>query len=317
MEYTNQQNREILEAFTLETIPDLDVVVLAALELFQKETVPQIPLSLYKRPLVVGSGNGEATGRIIFEQTDAIFASESNYESKLKNISAIDGVVLISASGGKHAPIIARRAKALGKHVTLITTTNGSEASKEINTLQGDSEYIFPKNREPYTYNTSSYMGIILGHTQEDPARIYKYIQDTVDTIDFSKLASYDKYYCIVPKEFSGVIRMVQVKFIELFGRNIAHDVETSEYVKHATTVVPSKELFLSFGYENTSWGKEDARINVPLPDWAGYATMMAIAYYVIGKIQKKHQPYFKQHIEKYTKEISKVFGEEITWVVG
>ena len=134
----NHQNIETLESFTLETIPDLDVVVLAALELFQKETVPQIPLTLYKRPLVVGSGNAEATGRIIFEQTDAIFASESNYENKLKNISAIDGVVLISASGGKHAPSIAKKAKALGKHVTLITTTTESEASKEIDILQGD-----------------------------------------------------------------------------------------------------------------------------------------------------------------------------------
>ncbi len=306
----------LLETFTLENIPDLDTVVLGALELFQKETLPQIPFDAYKRPLVVGSGNAEATGRIIFEKTDAIFASESNYEEKLKSIGAIDGVILVSASGGKHAPIIAKKAKEMGKHVTLITNTPQSEASIELDVINTDKEYVFPKNREPYTYNTSTYMGMILGYTGEDPARIASYIRDTIDTIDFSKCASFEKYYLIVPTQFSGIIRMLQVKFIELFGRNMARDVETSEYVKHATTVVPSHELFLSFGFENTSWGKEENRINIPLPDWANYGTMMAVAYYVIGKIQKQHPPYFKQHIETYTKDISTIFGEEIKPIV-
>ncbi len=312
-----QPNLHILETFTLENIPDLDTVVLGALERFEHETLPTIPFDVYKRPLVVGSGNAEATGRIIFEKSDAIFASESNYEEKLQNIPSIDGVILVSASGGKHAPIIAKRAKELGKHVTLITDTDHNLTEKELDKQHHDQEFLFPKNREPYTYNTSTYLSMILGYTREDPVQIAKFIKEHVDVIDFSKFASFDKYYLIVPTQFSGVIRMLQVKFIELFGRNIARDVETSEYVKHATTVVPANELFLSFGYENTSWGNELSRVNVPLPEWAGYGTMVAVAYYVIGKIQKQHPPYFKQHIAKYTEEISKVFGEEIKPIVG
>jgi len=35
---------------------------------------------------VVGSGNAEAMGRIFFEDTNAIFSSESSYENKLKHI---------------------------------------------------------------------------------------------------------------------------------------------------------------------------------------------------------------------------------------
>ncbi len=308
---------ELLDTFTLENIPDLDTVVLGALERFSGEELPRIPFDTYKRPLVVGSGNAEATGRIIFEKSDAIFASESNYEEKLKNIPAIDGVILLSASGGKHAPIIAKRAKELGKHVSLITNTPDSEAKKELALDNGDAEYVFPKNREPYTYNTSTYLSMILGYTHEDSVQITQFIKEHVDTLDFSKFASFDKYYLIVPTQFSGVIRMLQVKFIELFGRNMARDVETSEYVKHATTVVPANELFLSFGYENTSWGDEMSRVNVPLPEWADYGTMIAVSYYVIGKIQKQHPPFFKQHIAKYTEEISKVFGEEIKPIVG
>ncbi|MFZ2831845.1 MAG: hypothetical protein WAZ40_01720 [Minisyncoccia bacterium] len=314
MEHTNI---ETLKTFDLTNIPDLDVVVLGALELFMKERLPQIKLSEYKRPLVVGSGNAEATGRIIFEESDAIFASESNYESKLRHIPDIDGVILISASGGKHAPIIAKKAREMGKRVTLLTNTPGSAASKELDHEHEHSEYVLPKNREPYTYNTSTYMSMIIGHTQEDPERIYNYIKDTIDKMDFSKFEHFDKYYLIVPTQFSGIIRMLQVKFIELFGRVVARDVETSEYVRHATTVVPSNELFLSFGHENTEWGMPENRINVPLPEWANYATMMAVSYYVIGKIQKQHPAYFKQHIDAYTKEVSVIFGETINPIVG
>jgi uncharacterized protein YlaN (UPF0358 family) len=307
------KNIEILKTFDLNNIPDLDTVTLGALELFQEQVVPKMNLSTYKRPMVVGSGNAEATGRIIFEDVDAVFASESNYEHKLNTIENIDGVILISASGGKHAPIIAKKAKELGKPVTLITNTNDSPASLFVD---GDNIFVFPKNREPYTYNTSTYMSMILGKSHEDASEIEKFIKENIDTMDMPDFSKYDKFYIIVPTQFTGIIRMLQVKFIELFGRKIARDVETSEYVKHATTVVPSDELFLSFGYENNTWGTVDNRLNVPLTKDAGYGAMMAVSYYVIGKIQKAHPQYFKENIEEYTKEVSKIFGSTISPIV-
>lgn len=313
MEYPNIHT---LETFTLENIPDLDVAVLGALELFQKETLPKMDVSAYRRPLVVGSGNAEATGRIILEDVDAIFASESDYEEKLKSIESIDGVVLVSASGEKHAPIIAETAKRYGKHVTLITNSRGSSAGKELDRSHPYDEYIFPKNREPYTYNTSTYMGMILGHTGENPAEIQGFIREHIDTLSFPDFSSYDKFYLIVPARFSGIIRMLQVKFIELFGRVIARDVETAEYVRHATTVVPSDELFISFGEENTTWGNPDKRFFVPLPDTAGYAMMMAVGYYTIAQIQKQHPPYFKENIAAWAKDVSRIFNHPITPIV-
>jgi len=307
----------ILNTFTVENIPDLDVAVLGALELFSKEPVPTIDLkTVYKKPLIVGSGNAEATGRIIFQDVDAIFASESNFEEKLKHIYAIDGVVVVSASGGKHAPIIVKTAKKYGKHVTLITNSTYSSASKELDHAHSYDEYVFPKNREPYTYNTSTYMGMILGSTGEDPGIIYNFIKEHIATIPFPDLSAYNKFYLIVPPEFSGIIRMLEVKFIELFGRRIARDVETSEYVKHATTVVLSDELFISFGDKNDTWGDPKQRLFIPLPKNAGYAAMMAIGYYTIAQIQKKHPPYFKERIVVYTKEVSGIFEHDILPIV-
>ena len=307
------KNIDTLNTFTLDTIPDLDVAVLGALELFQKDKLPKLDIKQYRQLLVVGSGNAEATGRIIFEDTNAVFASESSFENKLKHIPDIDGVILISASGGKHAPVIAKYAKDLGKSVILITNNPNAEAARFI---ESSEIFIFPKNREPYTYNTSTYMGMILGKTNEDPEKIQKFIQQQIDTLTFPDFSQYDKYFLITPPKFSGIIRMLQVKFIELFGRRLARDVETNEYMKHAVTVVPSGELFVSFGEENTMWGEPDQRLHVPLPENAGYATMMAIGYYVIAQIQKQHPPYFKENIALYTEKASKVFGGEIKVIV-
>lgn len=311
-----EKNIHILNTFNINSIPDLDVAVLGALELFQKESLPKLELGVYKRPLVVGSGNAEATGRIIFQDFDAIFASESNYEEKLRYIESIDGVVLVSASGEKHAPIISKTAKKYKKHIALITNTKNSSAGKELDHQHDYDEYIFPKNREPYTYNTSTYMGMILGYTGEDPEKIYRFILENINTLPFPDLSKYDKFYLIVPPQFSGIIRMLEVKFIELFGRNIARDVETSEYVPHATTVAPSDELFISFGYENKIWGEPKNRLNIPLPEKAGYGTMMAIGYYTIAQIQKQHPPYFKENIVTYSEFVSEIFGSTITPIV-
>ncbi len=307
---------ETLKNFDINSIPDLDVVVLAALELFQQKPLSKLELDAYKLPLVVGSGNAVAAGQIIFRDTNALYASESDVEEKLKFIKDIDEVVLLSASGGKHAPIIARTAQKYGKHVTLITNTPDSPASKVFAKPEDLAQYIYPKNREPYTYNASTYMGMILSETGEDPAEIEKYLLDSTDKLNWPEFGSYNKYYLIIPPQFSGIIRMLHVKFIELFGRNIARDIETSENVRHATTVAPSDELFISFGEENTTWGKPENRFYVPLPENAGYGAMMAVGYYTISQIQKSQPQYFKENIATYTEMVSKIFNEEIKPIV-
>lgn len=309
-------NIKILDTFELNSIPDLDVAVLGALELFGQSSLSKIDVSAYQHPLVVGSGNAEATGRILFEKNDALFASESNFEEKLANIPSIDGVVLISASGSKHAPIIAKKARELGKRVTLITNTAHSPASQELDLQTGDAEHVFPKNREPYTYNTSTYMSMILGATGEDPAAIHRFITEQIAPMQLPDFSQYDKYYLIVPPQFSNLVRMLQVKFIELFGRNIARDVETSEYVRHATTIAPSNELFISFGTQNTMWGELQNRLFVPLPDGADYGAMMAVGYYTVAQIQKAYPHYFKDNVESWAAHVSELFSQTVSPIV-
>lgn len=308
---------DLLDSFNIDSLPNLDIVVLGALELFALSDLPTIDFKEYRHVLVVGSGNAEATGKVLFENTDTIFGSESTFEEELENITSIDGVVLISASGGKDAPRIAERSIELGRKVKLITETEDNPTKELLSQNENFTQYVLPKNREPYTYNTSTYMGMILSKTREDPVAIKQYIESVIDQITLPDFSQYQKYFLIVPPEFSGICRMLQVKFIELFGREIARDIETSEYMRHATTVVPSQnELFISFGEENTVWGEPQHRLFIPLPNGADYGAMMAIGYYIVGKIQAYYPHLFKHNIEAYTEQVSQLFGKPISPIV-
>lgn len=310
-------NIERLNTFELGDQPGLDVAVLGALELFEKYGLPVIDTEKYDHPLVVGSGGAEACSRIVFEKADAVFASESSYGEKLENIPGIDRVVLVSASGEKHAPGIIETAKKFGKKVILLTNTLDSSASRLLDTEIGDEQLTLRKNREPYTYNTSTYMGMIMARTGENPATIAQFIRERIDAIQWPDFSKYDKYYLAVPTELSGITRLLQLKFIELFGRNIARDIETQEYMKvHATTVVPSDEMFISFGEPNNDWGQPENRLFIPLPESCDYGAMMAIGYFTIGQIQKAYPDMYKDNIVAYTEKVSSKTGQNIKPIV-
>ncbi len=298
---------------------DLDRCVLNALDLFTdpRTKFPRPNLAKFKRPLVVGSGNAIATGRIIFDTHDAVFADEGAYRGKLDAIKSIDGVILLSASGGKHAPIIARDVRSKGRRIMLFTCNPSPPAKDDVNEL-----YVFPSRPEPYTYNTSTYMGMMMACLIRQPRvearRIREHLRMVVDPIlkKFGKrFGGYNAFFLLVPEELELIRTMLTTKFVELFGRRLARDVFTWEQSKHATTVVETpKELFIAFGRENTVLGKE--RLNVPLPKDCTYPGIMAVAYYVIGKLQAQKPPWFKRSIESFTKRASEAFGQKIEPVV-
>lgn len=293
-----------MQTFSLKNIPDLDVCVLGALELFMDKKLPKIKIPSGKI-LVVGSGNALATGKIIFRNHDAVFASESDYEEKLRHFKFSVGVV-ISASGGKHAPGIVRKMKSRKIKTFLITNTEDSLASKF-----ASKTFVLPKQREPYTYNTSTYLSMIFASEKENIGDIYKHL----NRIKVPSMKRYNSFYLILPSEFDAVREMLVTKFDELFGPMVLGRIYTTEQTKHAKTVTPSnKELFISFGEKNNIYGKN--RLFVSLPKNAKFGSVIATAYYVIGQIQKQKEPYFKKNIVNYTKESSKIFKQEIKAIV-
>lgn len=309
---TEFSNLKTLRTFDENSLPDLDIVTLGALELFQENTPQSLDFSKHSKPLVVGSGNAISTAKILFENTNAIYANESDYKEKL-NLD-IDSVYIFSASGGKHAPILAKAAKEKNLETFLITCTQNSQAQEIVGK---ENTIVTQKNREPYTYNTSTYLGWILAKTKEDPKQIYDYIINTIKPQIPNNFIHYTGYLFVTPDEFVNLNPLFEVKFIELFGRKLAKDVKSEEELRHAITVVPSNtELCINFT-NNSEIDFVGDMINIGIPENFGHGAMMAITYYIIGHIQKQNQPYFKEHIKDYILRNAKGdFGKAISTVV-
>lgn len=278
--------------------PTLDEIVIDTLHLYQsRDSLPKLDLSKFDTPLVVGSGNGYYTGRILFRNSPAYFAVESEVDKKLENIPSITDVVVISASGEKHAPIILEAAKKHSKRTTLI-----SSSEKSTGRSLADHSVIMPKIREPYTYNTSTYFGYMLALDPSlDLVALEAFISwELREKIDSIRLADYKNFFIVLPDEYVLLREMIEVKFIELFGRRVARDVFSYEQMRHATTVVGSDdELFICFG-NTTGIQYGQHQIDLPLFPTSSHAAMMLVAYYTVGMIQKSLPPYFMESIEGY-----------------
>lgn len=299
---------DTLKTFTEDTLPDLDVAVMGALELFTNTPLPPIDLPL-KRPLVIGSGNAEYAGRIIFKDFDAVFASESTYEDRLASIPDIDGVVLISASGSKHAVLIGKTLKGIRVKAWLLTN-NAAAPAREY--FDADKFLVFPKNREPYTYNTSTYLGLILAKTRDNPDTIRAFIETHISDDLIPSFSARPAFTFILPAQYGELRNMLRTKFDELFGPKLVGRFFTPEEFKHAKTVVKDPdELFINFSDSPTGQTNE---LRLSLPE--GYGAALAVSYYVVGLIQRSKPPYFKENIARYTEEASAVFGSEIKPVV-
>lgn len=306
--------RARLKDFQLDTLPNLDVAVLGALQLISEVDLPKLDFSHLKRPLVLGSGNAFFTARILFDGVDAFYGDESTYDAMLQMPSHYDGVVVLSASGKKHAIAMVELAQKAHLDTYLITNTKNSDAAKS---LDEDHVFVFPKNREPYTYNTSTYLTPVFANTQEDASAVASFIEYEVSSKLLRNFDDYEAYALIIPSHFKYARGMLRTKFDELFGPMVVGRVFTDEEVKHAKTVVSSgRELFISFGVTNEDYGIPKNRLQIPLPKEVQYGGFLAISYYVVGKIQEAHPPYFAQSVAKYTQTASHIFNQDIKPIV-
>jgi len=304
---------EQLTSFTVESIPTLDVAVEGSLDLFASATLPAVSIP-FSKPLVLGSGNAHLTARIVCRDVSAVFGNESNYKDLLQTPEQYDGVIIFSASGSKHAVEMIKEAITKQLPVYMITNNHHSSAAQLLNPRM---VLIFPKNREPYTYNTSTYLGPIFATTGESAAVIKTFITEVLSVQPLPNFASYDAVTFIIPANLALAAPMIQTKFDELFGSRLTARVFTDEEIKHAKTVVTNEhELFLSFVSANNYYGDEQNRVSLPLPLHCDYAGIIASTYYVVGKIQQALPAYFTQNIADYCQVATEIFGHEIKPIV-
>jgi hypothetical protein len=301
-----------LLSFTEKDLPDLDEVVMGALSFLEALDLPRINVQAHTRPLIVGSGNGLHTGAILFRYVDAVCVNEGSYRDVLAR-GVFDSLYIISASGSKHAQEIAAYAMTLSIPAYLITSTEDSPAGALIGR---EHTFVYPHIREPYTYNTSTYLAMLYGNTEVSPRRARTYIETVVQPLmpDFS---SYTSFLMTIPPQFKEVGAMFEIKFDELFGPYVLGRACTTEELKHAKTVVTSStQCLISFGSE-ISVGDFGCRVTVPLQHDMTHSDIIALGYFIIGRIQKSRQPYFKERIGTYVKEAGEMFGQELPVIVS
>ncbi len=302
---------EKLASFTEDALPDLTVVTRGALELFEQGTIPSTQV-ITPSTLVVGSGNALSVGRII-SHDKAFYADETNYREVFTDKKGmIDTVMLISASGGKHSVEIAEFFKDKGIPLFLYTNNAAPLAGAHV---PKENILVFPKNREPYTYNVSTYLGMILSETKENPNEIQSHIDAVLPSLP-QNFSSYDSFFFLLPPTYRLVGPMLLTKFDELFGSRVTARAFTIEEAKHAKTLVPNeKELFISIGVPYNPF--TDSGVVVPMPPESDYAAYMCTAYAIIGMIQSQHPPYYTEHIKEYVKKSSEAFGQHISVIVS
>ncbi len=288
---------------------NLDQNVILALDFLSKNKPPVVDINKFDLPFVVGSGNAYNTGLILFSQKAAIFSDESNFKkmiSAFKNAikqNLIKDAVVISASGEKDSVWEIELAKQYGLNTTLLTTKSKSSAAKV-----ADKVYTFKSIDEPYTYNVSTYMGMIVSATNEDANKIKRFILSIKLPKNF---ADYKSYSFVVPDKYMQICPMLDIKKSALFGPNLSMRAFSQGHARHAKFVIRSEqELVISIGVDNQYFGESNHRWNLNLPDYFDYAGVMALTYYIVGKIQEAKPQYYKQNIEKYCKDYGpKAYG--------
>lgn len=289
-------------------LASLAEITLQALDFFIKTPPRRLRLAARSFPLVVGSGNAYHTAQVIFAKRRALVANESTfaqvvstYRPLIRN-KTITEAIIISASGSKDSVWEIDLAKQVGLKTILLTCQKDSPAAQ-----LADQVILYKKIPEPYTYNVSTYLGMILSSTQEDPRFIKKYLK-SLRLPDFKK---YRAFTFILPDHLSAVAPMLTIKRDELFGSQLSLRAFSFGEARHAKFVNPNKhELVISWG-TNQHFGLPENRYLLKLPAQAQAGLVMALSYYLIGKIQESKPPYFQRNIANYVKSGPQAYGQK------
>lgn len=291
-------------------IPTLDTIVLEALDFFIKTPPPALDISAYSLPFVVGSGNAINTGKILFSGKAAIFADESNFRAIAQAYKPviekglITDAVIISASGEKDSVWELELSREMKLRTTLLTCKPNSTGAGI-----ADEVYAYKSIAEPYTYNTSTYLGMVLSATGEKSEDIKTCINGISLPPGFSE---YQTYTFVLPDTYLNVGPMVEIKGDELFGPHVMIRAFPQGHARHAKFVHPwEHELVITLGSENKYFGHPAHRWDIPLGATASFGTVIALTYYLCGQIQKVKPDYFMQHIEQFCNDYGpKAYGK-------
>ncbi len=306
---TNKKKSKPKTPLKLGYIANLNESVLTALKFFSKEK-QVFPKNLFSSlPIIVGSGNAYNIAKALFNSQAAIFADESSFKKTIKACQSlilkkvIKEVLVISASGEKDSVWELKLAKEKKLKTILFTCNRESTAAK-----MADKVFVFKKLPEPYTYNVSTYLGMILAQEKGDAKKIKSFIEN----LSWPKsLANYKAYSFVLPDELEPLAPMIEIKRDELFGSHLSLRAFSEGQARHAKFVIPRKEeLVISLG-ENKYFGLKNSRWEIKTKKKMNFSLALSICYYIIGKIQEQKPAYFKKNIKNYCQSGSLAYNKK------
>ncbi len=279
-------------------INNLNQTVIEALNYFIKNPIKKTKFNKSKLTLAVGSVNAKNTAYMLLANQATIYADESNLKDTLKIYQAlieekiIDQAILISASGEKDAIWEMKALKKVGLKTTLLTCNPQASTIK-----LADNFHVFPKISEPYSYNYSTYLSMLLSFYQENPKEIKKFLENLKIPKNFKNF----KYFTfILDDKYRAIAEMIKVKDDEMFAAKSSIRAFSYGQARHAKFIYQDKnEIVISFG-KNPFFGHSNNRWEIDLAKNHNYAFTFSLAYYLVGLIQKYKPDYFKRSLKDY-----------------
>ena len=293
---------------TYNHLPNIDQTVLAALDFFSKNSPAKFKPESFHLPIVVGSGNAYNTAQVVFSNQAAVIANESNFKKtlasyqKLIKQKTIKDAIIISASGEKDSIWETALAKKYGLKTTLLTWTANSSAGQ-----LADKVIVYKKLPEPYTYNVSTYLSLLLSTEKTSVAAIQK----TIAALKLPNFKKYQAFAFILPDDFAAIAPMLEIKRDELFGPHVSLRAFSFGQARHAKFVNNfDKELVISLG-KNQYFGLAKNRWEIKLPKQVSAGLIMTLTYNLVGKIQAGQKPYYKNNIAEFCLQGPKAYGQK------
>ncbi|HBA36795.1 TPA: hypothetical protein DCZ15_02850 [Candidatus Falkowbacteria bacterium] len=298
---------------TANNLPNLNDSVREALDFFRRNRPPHWQSRSGLR-FVVGSVNAYHTGKMLFSDQAAIFADESDFSTVLKTYrpliknKTIKEAVVISASGEKDSVWEVKAAQAAGLKTRLLTCNADSSAAK-----LADDCVVFNKIPEPYSYNFSTYLGMLLSVTGESATTIKKFLSAVKPPLAFKKSSFFS---FVLPDRFRPIADMIMVKDDELFGPYSSLRAYSEGQARHAKFIArSSRELIISFD-TTVYFGDAKQRWNIKLPKNADFGLILALSYHLVGLIQKQKPPYFKKGLARFCRLAPLAYGKKEPWAM-
>ncbi len=279
-------------------INNLNHIVIEALNYFIENPVKKFELKKSKLTLAVGSVNAKNTAKMLLKNQANILSDESNLKDVLKTYQelirkkVIDQSIVVSASGEKDAIWEIKALKKMGLKTTLLTCNSQASAIQ-----LADNYHVFSKISEPYSYNFSTYLSMLLAFYQENPGKIKKFLE----TLSIPKNFKNFKYFTfILDDKYSAIAEMIRTKDDELFAAKSSLRSFSYGQARHAKFIYQDKnEMVISFG-KNPFFGRPKNRWEINLAEDHNFAFTLSLAYYLVGLIQKQKPNYFKQSLKDY-----------------